>query len=41
MTVGMGAYVTVTRLDIAAEWLERQLKQRYTLQMVSGQALLI
>jgi hypothetical protein len=41
MTVGMGAYVTVTRLDIAVGWPERQPKQCYTLQTVSGEALLI
>jgi succinate dehydrogenase hydrophobic anchor subunit len=37
----MGAYMTVTRLDIAIGWPERQLKQRYMLQTISGEALLI
>jgi hypothetical protein len=38
VTIDIGAYATVARLDIAAEWLERQLNQRYTPQTVSGKA---
>jgi hypothetical protein len=41
VTVDTGAYVTVARPDIAAVWAERQPNQRYTLQMVSGEALAI
>jgi hypothetical protein len=41
MIVGTKAYVTVTRFNIAAGWLKGQSNQPYTLQMVSGEAILI
>jgi hypothetical protein len=37
--VDTGAYVTVVRPDIAAGWPERQLRQRFKLQTVSGETL--
>jgi hypothetical protein len=37
--VDTGAYVTVTRPDIADGWPERQPNQRFTLQTVSGETL--
>jgi hypothetical protein len=39
VTVDTGAYVTVVRPDIAAGWPERQLRQRFKLQAVSGETL--
>jgi hypothetical protein len=39
VTVDTGAYVTVVRPDIAAGWPERQLRQSFKLQTVSGETL--
>jgi hypothetical protein len=39
VTVDTGAYVTVVRPDIAAGWPERQLSQRFKLQIASGEML--
>jgi hypothetical protein len=41
VTVDKGAYMTVASPNIATGWPERQPNQRYTLQKVSGEALLI
>jgi hypothetical protein len=39
LTFDNGAYVTVARPDIMAEWPERQLNEHYTVQAVSGETL--
>jgi hypothetical protein len=41
LTIDTGAYASVARPDIAAGWPERQLKQRYTPQTISGKSVTV